>query len=54
MVLGAGVSGVCPDFLSVRHKEGITPDLVGDQRKTWVQGCRYLAVSFCSSCWRTC
>lgn len=43
-----------PDLLSVRHKEGITPDLAGNQRKTWLQGCRYLAVSFCSSCWRTC
>lgn len=54
MLSGAGSSGVCPHLLSVRHKEGSTPDLVGNQRKTWVQGCPCSVVSSCSSCWRTC
>lgn len=53
-VVGVGTSGVCPDLLSVRHKKGSTLDLAGDQKKIWVQGYQCLAVSSCSSCWRTC
>lgn len=54
MSWGAGALGACPNLFSVRHKENTMPDIAGDQRKTWVQGCRCLVVSSCSSCWRTC
>lgn len=54
MSVGCWDSGVCPDPLSVRHKKGSTPDLAGDRKRIWVQGCQCLAASSCSSCWRTC
>lgn len=54
MLSGAGASGVCPDPLSVRHKQGSMLDLADNQRRTWDQDCRYSEVSSCSLCWRTC
>lgn len=54
MLSGTGASGVIPDCLSVRRKEGSTVDLAHGQRRTWDQDCRCLVVSSCSSSWRTC
>lgn len=36
------------------HEEGGTQELVGAQRRTWVQGCQCWEACSCSSCWRTC
>lgn len=50
MLLGVGVSRVCSDLLSDRHKEGNTQDIVSNQRRIWVQGYQCLVASSCSSC----